>query len=149
VLSLARDLAATRDPRPLTIVYADRSAAQLAARAELEVMARAPGRELHFIVAEPPADWTGLRGRLDRANLRACMPGAGAAQWLYFVCGPPAMIDAVELNLAELGVPLTQIASERFVYDTGSVTLRERLTRAVIAGAVAAQLAAVLAFVAR
>jgi predicted ferric reductase len=149
VLSLARDLTATHDPRPLTIVYADRSAAQLAARAELEVMARASGRELHFIVAEPPADWTGLTGWLDLANLRKCMPRGGAAEWLYFVCGPPAMIDAVEMSLAGLGVPLAQIVSERFVYDTGIATPRERLTRAVIVGVIALQLAAVLAFIAR
>jgi predicted ferric reductase len=149
ILGLARDLAATHDPRPLTIVYADRTAAQLAARAELEVMARAPGRELHLVLDEPPADWSGLRGRLDTANLRACLPRAGAAEWLYFVCGPPAMIDSVEASLAALGVPLSQIASERFVYDNGIATPRERLTRAVIAGVVAAQLLAVLAFIAR
>ena len=149
ILSLARDLAATHDPRPLKIVYADRSLAQLAARTELEAIARAPGRELHLIVAEPPADWSGLRGRVDFANLRACMPLTDAPHWRYFVCGPPGMIDAVEMSLAELGVPLSRIASERFVYDSGIATPRERLTRAVIAGVVAVQLAAVLAFIAR
>ncbi len=113
------------------------------------MLARAPGRELHFIVAEPPADWTGLAGRPDLANLKACMPRSGSQDWLYFVCGPPAMIDAVESSLAELGVPLGQIVSERFVYEGAGVTPRERLTRVVVAGAVAAQLAAVLAFVAR
>jgi predicted ferric reductase len=149
LLGLARDLAATHDPRPLKIVYADRSAAQLAARAELEVMARAPGRELHLVLEEPPAGWSGLRGRLDTANLRACLARGDAAGWLYFVCGPPAMIDAVEMSLAELGVPLSQIASERFVYDNGIATPRERLTRAVIAAVVAVQLVAVIAFVLR
>jgi len=112
-------------------------------------MARAPGRELHLVLDEAPADWSGLRGRLDTANLRACLPRSGAAEWLYFVCGPPAMIDAVEMSLAELGVPLSRIASERFVYDSGIATPRERLTRAVIAGVIAAQLLAVLAFTAR
>lgn len=149
ILGLARDLAATHDPRPLKIVYADRTAARLAARAELEQLASAPERELHLVLEQPGADWTGLRGRADTANLKACLPRTGAADWRYFVCGPPAMIDAVELSLAELGVPLARIASERFVYDTGVATPRERLTRAVIAGVVAAQLAAVLAFIAR
>lgn len=149
LLGLARDLAATHDPRPLRIVYADRSAAQLAARAEIEQLARAPGRELHLVLEEPPADWAGLRGRLDLENLKACLPRSGAAEWRYFVCGPSAMIDAVESSLAELGVPLARIASERFVYDSGIATPRERLTRAVIAVVVAAQLLAVLGFVLR
>jgi predicted ferric reductase len=149
ILSLARDLAATRDPRPWRIVYADRSEAQLAARAELEALAREPGRELHLVLDEPPAGWTGLRGRLDTAKLKACLPRTGAEEWLCFVCGPPAMIDAVELALAELGVPLARIVSERFVYTTGIATPRERLTRGVIAAVVALQLLAILAFVIR
>lgn len=149
ILGLARDLAATHDPRPLTVVYADRSQAQLAARAELEALAREPGRALHLVLAEPPARWTGLSGRLDTEKLKACLPREGAGDWLYFVCGPPAMIDAVEKSLAALGVPLGQIVSERFVYTTGIATPRERLTRAVIAAVVAAQLVAVIAFVLR
>lgn len=149
VLSLARDLAATHDPRPLTLIYADRTERQLAARSELESLARGPGRTLHLVLGEPPAGWTGLRGRLDAATLRACLPRDDARAWLYFVCGPPAMIDAVELALARLGVPLRQIVSERFVYATGIVTPRERLTRGVIGAGVAAQMAAVLAFVLR
>ncbi|HEU4644179.1 MAG TPA: hypothetical protein VFS80_01295, partial [Burkholderiales bacterium] len=149
LLSLARDLAATHDPRPLTLIYADRTERQLAARGELEALARAPGRTLHLVLAQPPAGWSGLRGRLDAANLRACLPRDDAPAWLYFVCGPPAMIDAVELALARLGVPLRQIVSERFVYDSGIVTPRERLTRGVIALVVAAQAAGILAFVLR
>jgi len=149
LLSLARDLAATHDPRPLTLIYADRTERQLAARSELEALARAPGRTLHLVLAEPPPGWSGLRGQLDAANLRACLPRDDARAWLYFVCGPPAMIDAVELALARLGVPLRQIVSERFVYDTGILTPRERLTRGVIAAVAAAQLLAVLAFALR
>lgn len=139
ILSLARDLAATHDARPLTIIYADRSEAQLAARAELEAIAAAPGRALHLVLGKP----------LTTQSLKACLPPIGAADWLYFVCGPPGMIDAVERSLAALGVPLGQIVSERFVYNTGVTTPRERLTRSVIAAAVAVQVAAVLAFVLR
>jgi len=101
------------------------------------------------VLAEPPPGWSGPRGQLDAANLRACLPRDDARAWLYFVCGPPAMIDAVELALARLGVPLRQIVSERFVYDTGILTPRERLTRGVIAAVAAAQLLAVLAFALR
>jgi predicted ferric reductase len=139
ILSLARDLAATGDPRPLKIVYADKSEAQLAARGELEAICRAPGRELHLV----------LGAHLDAGRLKRLMPPEGANQWLYFVCGPPGMIDAVELALSRLGVPLRQIVSERFVYDTGIATPREKLTRGVIGAVVLAQALAVIAFVLR
>ena len=139
ILSLARDLVATHDERPLTIIYADRSEAQLAARTELEAIAAAPGRALHLVLGKP----------LTAQSLQACLPPTAAADWLYFVCGPPGMIDAVEKSLAALGVPLGRIVSERFVYTTGIATPRERLTRGVIAAAVAVQVLAILAFVAR
>lgn len=139
ILSIARELAATGDPRPLKIVYADKSEAQLAARGELESVAREPDRELHLVLgAHLDADW-----------LERLMPREGANQWLYFVCGPPGMIDAVELALSRLGVPLRQIVSERFVYDTGIATPREKLTRGVIGAVVLAQALAVIAFVLR
>ena len=38
-------------------------------------------------------------------------------QWLYVLCGPPAMMDAVEETLIEIGVPTRQVRSERFRYD--------------------------------
>ena len=139
ILGLARDLAATGYARPLKIVYADKNAAQLAARGELESIARAPGRELHLV----------LGTYLDRERLAKLMPPEGADQWLYFVCGPPAMIDAVELSLSRFGIPLRQIVSERFVYDTGIATPREKLTRAVIGAVVLAQALAVLGFMLR
>jgi ferredoxin-NADP reductase len=90
-----------------------------------------------------------LGAHLDAARLEKLMPPEGADRWLYFVCGPPAMIDAVELSLARLGVPLRQIVSERFVYDTGIATPREKLTRAVILAVILAQALAVLGFALR
>jgi len=139
ILGLARDLVATGDPRPLTIVYADKSEAQLAARGELESICRTPGRALQLVLGR----------NIDEAMLERWLPPDCADQWLYFVCGPPAMIDAVELALARLGVPLRQIVSERFVYDTGIATPREKLTRAVIGAVVLAQALAVIAFTIR
>ena len=38
-------------------------------------------------------------------------------KWLYVLCGPPAMIDAVEDSLITLGVSTRQILSEKFRYD--------------------------------
>jgi predicted ferric reductase len=149
VLSIAQDLAARGDARSLRLIYADRTLAQLAVRAELEALGCAPGVEVHVILAEPPPDWKGLRGVPDAANLDACLPKENVQRWLYFVCGPPAMIDAVEKILARRGVPLAQIVSERFRYDTGIVTPRERHTRAVIAVVVAVLVVAAGTFAGR
>ena len=146
ILSIARELVAQDYKRPVKLVYADRSPAQFAARQELDELARSGKVQIQYVAAEAPADWRGLRGLLDLENLKACLPQQDDVRWLYLVCGPPGMIDAVELNLSKLGVPLQQIVSERFQYDTGVLTPRERLIRTVIAGLVGAQIVAVLVF---
>ncbi len=42
---------------------------------------------------------------------------AGRKDWLYILCGPPPMMEAVEDELIALGVHAGQILSERFRYD--------------------------------
>lgn len=39
------------------------------------------------------------------------------ARWLYVICGPALMIDAVEHALGKFGIPLSRILSEKFPYD--------------------------------
>jgi ferredoxin-NADP reductase len=83
------------------------------------------------VLSEPPADWTGARGELDRGNLGRALPQADRAGWVYFICGPTAMIDSVERTLHEMKVPLARIVSEKFQYDFGRKTPRNRRTVAV------------------
>lgn len=146
IIAIAADLTTRRPDWQVRLLYADRTEAQFAAKRELDALTRKGGVEVQYLIGEPAPDWTGLRGVLDLSNLKACLPRERPERWLYLVCGPPGMIDVVELNLSRLGVPPAQIVSERFRYDTGVVTPRERLTRVVIGGLVAAQVVAALAF---
>lgn len=146
LLSVARELAVRADSRPVTLLYADRNLAQLAAREELDALARRPNFEVHYLLQDPPSGWTGLTGVPDAGHLATLIPPEGAASCLFMICGPPGMIDAVELSLSRLGVPLSQIISERFHHAAGMVTPREWLTRALVALVAAAQVTAALIF---
>lgn len=66
-----------------------------------------------------------LQGQLSYQAIADNIPSQ-ASSWLYFVCGPTGMMDTAESALLELGVPLKQIVSERFRYDTHSVSRRNR-----------------------
>jgi predicted ferric reductase len=66
-----------------------------------------------------------LQGQLSHQVIADHIP-AQASSWLYFVCGPSGMMDTAESALLQLGVPLKQIISERFRYDTHSVSRRSR-----------------------
>jgi predicted ferric reductase len=49
---------------------------------------------------------------VTQALLARYLPPEGSHA--FYVCGPPRMMDVVEIGLARLGVPLGDIHSERF-----------------------------------
>jgi ring-1,2-phenylacetyl-CoA epoxidase subunit PaaE len=61
--------------------------------------------------------WAGPTGRIDAVALDRFLdeyPAKGSSAE-YFICGPGAMIDTVEANLAEHGIDKKHIHAERFV----------------------------------
>lgn len=117
LLGLLRELAATGDPRPATLLYGNRVAEQIVAHDELNDLAQAQGAQVTHILSDPPDGWTGATGQIDAPLLRAQFGRPEQRDWLYVLCGPPAMIEAVESTLINMGVPASNILSERFRYD--------------------------------
>lgn len=117
LLAIARQLRAESDPRPLVLLYGNRVTEQIVYRAELNALGRRANTQVIHVVSEPRRGWKGLTGQVDRATIAKVFPFDAASQWLYLVCGPPPMLDAVEDALVDLGVPPAQIVSERFYYD--------------------------------
>ncbi|GIL00606.1 MAG: hypothetical protein BroJett030_05050 [Alphaproteobacteria bacterium] len=72
---------------------------------------------VYYVLSEPPAGWAGHVGELTPDILNDCLDAIGGDRWLYFVCGPTAMMNSVERTLAARGVPRARIVSERFKYD--------------------------------
>lgn len=65
------------------------------------------------VLEEPPAGWSGERGRVTREVLERHLP-ENRQSLEYFLCGPRPMIAAVERALHELGIPLARFHSELF-----------------------------------
>ncbi len=117
LIGILRQLSLDRDPRPRILVYADRILEQIAHRDELEALAREPPTELRIVLQEPPPGWTGETGMVDRRLLDRLVGEPGRQDWLFVLCGPPAMLSSVEDALIDIGVPPGRILSERFDYD--------------------------------
>ncbi len=149
VLSILRALADRPDPRPVVLVYGNRVFAQIVGSDELEALRARIDLTVIHVLSEPPPSWTGAVGEIKGEPLRAALPAQERGQWLYFVCGPTPMIDAVESELIELGVSLAQIVSERFRYESGRTSLRERLIVGGFVALVVVHLAAAAAFALR
>ncbi|MEQ8605205.1 MAG: ferric reductase-like transmembrane domain-containing protein [Marivibrio sp.] len=117
LLSILHQHRSERDARPLHLVYGNRTEDQIVDRAALAEAAQAPQIETTFVLSEPPEGWTGRTGVLDPALIRELFGGQDHRDWLYVLCGPPAMIESVEGALRALGAPPERILAERFQYD--------------------------------
>jgi predicted ferric reductase len=109
VLSHLRAFRARGDRRSLRVIYAARTPDDLASRAELEALAGELTLTLLYVVQQPPADWTGRTGPIDRTLLDACLPAEGRRTARYFVCGSEPMMRHTARALRALGVPRGRI----------------------------------------
>ncbi|MEQ8193772.1 MAG: ferric reductase-like transmembrane domain-containing protein [Rhodospirillales bacterium] len=117
ILGILRDLHAKRDPRPIRLIYGARHENKLACTADIEALKQTLDLKTCYTVMEPSASWSGDTGIIDQEKIRACFDFADPAQTLYFLCGPPRMMESIEACLLGMGVPLKQIVYERFTFD--------------------------------
>ena len=73
-------------------------------RAELDELARRRGADLHYVIGAP----------LSAERLLELVPDLPERD--VFVCGPPAMTEAMRDSLGRTGVPRRQVSVERFAY---------------------------------
>ena len=98
---------------PVTLLYSAPSADEHLYREELEgFVAGGMALRCEFLVTRdgplPPGT---VRGRIDEARLKGA---TGEPEALYFVCGPPSMIDEVPAMLMRLGVAESRVRYERW-----------------------------------
>lgn len=110
IMSIVRYAAAATPDVPVTLLYAATSPDELLFREELEALAARNRRfRVEFFVTRGGAGPLHA-GHIDEDALRAALdPGA-----VYFVCGPPAMIDRTVETLGRLGVSSERVRFERW-----------------------------------
>ncbi|HEY9076199.1 MAG TPA: ferric reductase-like transmembrane domain-containing protein [Anaerolineaceae bacterium] len=115
MMSMLRTFVDRREPRPLTLIYANRNWEGVTFREELEQIRSRLNLNLIHVLEQPPEDWNGERGFISENLLRRCLPEGAAENMVeIFICGPKPMMDAVEKALVRLGIPYGDFHSERF-----------------------------------
>jgi predicted ferric reductase len=115
MMSMIRTLADRRDRRPVILLYGNKDWDAATFREELDSMKERLDLTVVHVLSNPPDGWDGERGFIDAALLRRHLPKE-YAEHEYFICGPGPMMDAVEVALGELGVPLSKYHSERYSF---------------------------------
>lgn len=98
--------------KDVVLLYATKSATDIAFKAELESMSK----KHHFVISQIIEDGTTLyeKGRIDKEKIARLVPDYLERD--AYVCGPTPMMKAVVTHLQELGVPKGQIHFEKFSY---------------------------------
>jgi cytochrome-b5 reductase len=105
IISIIRWILAKGLPVELSLVFANKSEADIIFRDEWEADEREHANFHVFNVLEqPPAGWTQGRGRITEETLRTHLPQPGP-ETVVFLCGPPMMVDALEGTLKGMGYP--------------------------------------------
>jgi len=111
-LSMLHTLADRGDRRPHLMVYGTADWERTPFRETLEALQRRLDLRVVHVLERPPEGWPGERGLVTAALLDRWLPRGGRHG--HFVCGPGPMMDGVEAALSTLGVPLSDLHSERF-----------------------------------
>lgn len=95
--------------RETRLIYGNRTVEDIVFQEELERLEeRNDWLTVTHVLSEEAVDGF-EHGRIGRDVLESTDTGSQ-----YYICGPPAMMDAVENTLRELGVPSSRIRTERF-----------------------------------
>jgi len=68
---------------------------------------------VYTLTRSQPSGWRGYGRRIDPAML-ATVAGPLGRTPLCFICGPTLLVEAAANGLAEIGVPVSRIRTERF-----------------------------------
>lgn len=113
MMSFLNTLADRGDPRPILLIYSTGTEAELAYSDEIDALAQRLDLDVDLVLEDPPDDWASERGQVTGELLERLVPRERFTR-SFFVCGPPAMMHAVERELLEDGVPRTHLHLEKF-----------------------------------
>ena len=116
MISIIREMAHQKDPRPVRLLYGNRIKDQIAFRDELENASQNIKLHVDYVLSEPPSDWDGLTGYLDSSIIQNALNIPHPKKWLYLLCGPPVMLDSAVQTLKAAGIPNQKIIYEKFSY---------------------------------
>ena len=115
MLSMLTTLADRGDRRPVVLLYGSKTWDDITFREELDGLQKRLNLTVVHVLENPPEGWTGERGFIDAGVLARHLPPP-YGEHEYFICGPGAMMDAVEKALGDLHVPVSKYHSERYSF---------------------------------
>jgi ferredoxin-NADP reductase len=97
----------------ITLFYGCRTENDMAFKRELEELAeKNRNLRLVFMITEPTPQWKGLTGIISADMVKQQLPDY--EENMFFTCGPPPMVEAMEKLVVNLGLPKEKLKRELF-----------------------------------
>ncbi len=125
LMSVTRYLTDTSWPGDIHLLLSFRNAREYPFQEEIAALQTRNSRlRVAATMSDPKVEeWTGARGRIDKAFLASAVPNI--ARQRVHLCGPLAMMNAVTAALLDLGVPPERIKKEAFGTETRDPTRKK------------------------
>ncbi len=111
--SMCQTMAEREDVRPVVLFYASNDWESLTLHEELEELTGSINLKIVYVLNDPPEGWEGETGYITADILSHHLPKQ-YKRFVYMICGPEPLMDAMEVALPELGVPQDHVHTERF-----------------------------------
>jgi predicted ferric reductase len=111
--SMLQTMVEREDVRPVLLFYGGDDWDSLTFREELDELTSRMNLQIIYVLEDPPDGWEGETGYVTAEVLRRYLPKQ-YKRFVYFICGPDPLMDAMEEVLPELGVPQEKVQTERF-----------------------------------
>lgn len=111
--SMCQTMVDRGDVRPVLLFYGANDLESLTFRDELDDLTNKMSLQVIYVLTDPPEGWSGETGYIDGEILQRYLPDQ-YRRFVYFICGPQPLMDAMEEALPGLGVPPENVLSERF-----------------------------------
>lgn len=105
MISIIRWILTQNIDAELFLLFANKTESDIIFRQEWERHVREhPNFHCHHVLEQPPPGWSGDIGRITSGMLQQHLP-TPSPDTCIFLCGPPPMVDSLEITLKELGYP--------------------------------------------
>jgi glycine betaine catabolism B len=107
----------THQTSNITLFYGCKNEKDMTFKEELgEMQQKNPNLKVVFVAAEAGNDWKGKRGFINVELIKAEAPDFG--ERMFYACGPPPMVSAMQKLIADLGLPQNQLKIEALAGHT-------------------------------
>ncbi len=111
--SMLRYIADRDLPFDVKLLFGNSTYEEICFREELDAMSqKLPNIEVTHVLSSPPPGWTGPMGRINSDLVQQYIPDY--RERLFYMAGPPGMVESLFNQLRALGLPESQIKRDVF-----------------------------------